>query len=150
MIGIAVVASELPVHLLSAVADRLHDRAGCLEARFDWFHAPALLPVKWDGALRLLRWGSRERRSPLPIGSSLTKSQVEGGVVAGLEDAVIPASFGLHHGTWFLIEAGIRAAVVPDARGGPVAYMLMEPSTNYYRNMTGQSKLMPVLVNQTI
>ena len=71
MIGIAVVASELPVHLLSAVADRLHDRAGCLEARFDWFQAPALLPVKWDGALRLLRWGSRERRSPLPIGSSL-------------------------------------------------------------------------------
>ena len=65
MIGIAVVASELPVHLLSEVADRLHDRAGCLEARFDWFHAPALLPVKWDGALRLL---------PLPIGSSLTKA----------------------------------------------------------------------------
>ena len=150
MIGIAVVASELPVHVLSEVTDRLHDRAGCLEVRFDWHHNPALLPVKWEGAFRLLRWGSRERRSPLPFGPSLTISQIEAGIVADLDDAVIPASLGLHHGTWFLIEEGIRAVVVPDARGGPVAYMLTEPSTNYYRNMSGQSKLMPVLVNQTI
>ena len=69
MIVIALVASELPVHLLSEITDRLHDRAGCLEARFDWYHDPALLPVKWDGSVRLLRWGCRGRRSPLPVGS---------------------------------------------------------------------------------
>lgn len=148
MIEIAVIASDLPVHLRSDVADRLHDRAGCLEARFSWHDRPPMLPVRWDGSLRLLPWGNHDRRSRLPVGAGLTRAQVEAGIVAGLEEAVIPASMGRESGTWFLIETGIRGVVVPG--NTPVVYVLFQPSTNYYRNMTGQSPLMPVLVNQTI
>jgi hypothetical protein len=40
--------------------------------------------------------------------------------------------------------------VLPDVPGGPVVYMLVRPSSNYYRNMTEQEPLMPVLVDQVI
>ena len=145
MTGIAIIASELPVSLLEPVKDRLHDRGGSLEVRFEWWHEPALLPVRWEGALRLLPWGCKSRRSRLPTGGFLTREQV--GAIARTDEAVIPANCGFHHGTWYLIEEGIRGVVLPEV---PLVYVLVEPSTNYYRNMTGQSKLMPVLVNQVI
>jgi hypothetical protein len=66
------------------------------------------------------------------------------------EPVVIPANLGQHRGTWFLIRIGVRGVVLPDVAGGPVAYMLVRPSTNYYRNMTEQEPLMPVLVKQII
>ena len=63
---------------------------------------------------------------------------------------MIPANYGFQRGTWFLIEEGVRGVLLPETAAGPVAYLLVEPSTNYYRNMTGQSPMMPVFVNQTI
>ena len=53
-------------------------------------------------------------------------------------------------GAWFLIASGVRGVVLPELPGGPAAYMLVRPSTNYYRNMTEQEPLMPVLVDQVI
>ena len=147
MTGIALIASEFPVSLLEPVIDRLHDRGGCPEVRFQSWHNPPLLPVRFDGALRLLQWGSHDRRSPLPHGGLLTRQQMEAGMLADVDEAVIPANYGYQHGVWFMIEEGVRGVVVPEAG---VVYVLMEPATNYYRNMTGQSALMPVLVNQVI
>ena len=147
MIGFAIIAAELPAALLEPVQKRLHDRCGCLEARFEWWHELAVLPVRWDGSLRLLQWGCKQRRSRLPHGGFLTRQQVEAGIVAGLDEVVIPANYGFHHGTWYLIEEGVRGVVIPEA---PLVYVLMDRSTNYYRNMTGQSPLMPMLVNQVI
>ena len=147
MTSIALIASELPVHLLSQVSDRIHDRFGQSEVRFAWWQDPALLPVRWDGALRLLQWGNKVRRSRLPHGGFLTLEQFEGGIVTGVEEAVIPASYGFHRGSWYLIEEGIRGIVVPEA---PLVYVLLEHASNYYRNMTGQSPWMPVFVNQVI
>src|SRR6185436_2637839 len=66
----------------------------------------------------------------------------------GPEEVVIPASMGRESGMWVLIETGLRGVVVPG--NTPVVYVLFQPATNYYRNKTGQSPLMPVLVNQTI
>src|SRR5207249_3848087 len=37
------------------------DRSGEKEVRFDWRANPTLLPVWWDGQLRLLRWGNKDR-----------------------------------------------------------------------------------------
>ena len=73
------------------------------------------------------------------------------GLIAGAhpDDVVIPASLGCQKGTWFLIAEGIRGVVIR-ARGGPVVYMLTEPASNYYRNMTEQSPTMPLFVNQVI
>ena len=133
-------------------AGRTYTREDRPELQFHWWQAPALLPVHWDGALRLLRWGSRDRRSPLPYGGWIAREQVRAGALAhaGPEEAVIPANLGHHKGTWFLVDEGIRAVVLTHAPGGPVAYMLTEPASNYYRNMTGQSPFMPVLVAQVV
>ena len=150
MTGLAMITSELPVHLLAEVDDRIHDRAGCTEVRFEWWHDPALLPVRWDGTLRIVSWGSKIRRSRLPQGSCLSEEQVVAGLLTCPEEVVIPANYGFHRGTWFLIEEGVRGVLLPETAVGPVVYLLVEPSTNYYRNMTGQSPMMPVFVNQTI
>jgi hypothetical protein len=150
--GIALPLSDLPTDLLDGLDGRRYRRGEREELQFHWWQAPAILPVRWDGALRLLRWGSRDRRSPLPFGSGLTRDQLASGTVASAcpEEGVIPATLGFHRGTWFLIEEGIHAVVLPEVPGGPVVYMLTEPSTNYYRNMTGQSPFMPVFVDQVI
>ena len=66
------------------------------------------------------------------------------------EEAVIPANLGYDRGTWFMISEGIQGVVIPEVPGGPVVYLLTEPSTNYSRNMAEQSPMMPVLVNQVI
>jgi hypothetical protein len=47
------------------------------------------------------------------------------------------------------VERGIRGLLVPDERGAAVVYMICEPSSPYYRNMTGSTR-MPVLIDQRI
>ncbi len=150
--GISLTVSELPASLADGLAAHRYSREGREEFQFHWWQVPALLPVRWDGSLRLLRWGSRERRSSLPYGGWISRDQIAAGVVAGTraDEAVIPANLGYHRGTWFVIDDGIRAIVLPELPGGPVVYMLTEPATNYYRNMTGQSPFMPVFVDQII
>jgi hypothetical protein len=62
----------------------------------------------------------------------------------------IPASYGLERrGVWYLVEQGIRGLLVPDERGFAVVYMICEPSSHYYRIMTGSPR-MPVLIDQRI
>jgi hypothetical protein len=150
--AIAIVASELPLALRRGLTDRVYVREGREEVQFHWWKEPALLPVQWGGNLRLVRWGSHARRSSLPYGGWIAREQLEAGIFGHTlcEEGIIPANMGRHRGTWFLIVEGIRAVVLPEFPGGPVAYMLMEPATNYYRNMTEQSPLMPVFVNQVI
>ena len=150
--GIALVTSELPAALRDGLGGHVYLREEQEELQFHWWHEPALLPVRWGGALRLVRWGSKVRRSPLPFGGWLSREQLDSGLLANArrEEGIIPANMGFNRGTWFLIIEGIHAVVLPEAPGGPVAYMLTEPSTNYYRNMTEQSPTMPAFVNQVI
>jgi hypothetical protein len=152
--GIALVLSEIPEALIDThgLAERVYDRGGQREVQFHWWQEPTVLPVRWDGRLQVLRWGSKSRRGRLPCGGCVSVDQFEAGALSGgrPEPVVVPANLGHHKGTWFLITAGIRGVVLPDVPGGPVVYLLVEPSTNYYRNMTEQSPLMPVLVDQVI
>lgn len=148
--GIALMVSELPSDLLVGLGNRTYMREGRPEVQFHWWQRPALLPVRWDGSLRLCRWGSNERRSRLPYGGWLSRDHVAAGILDRPETGVIPANLGFDKGTWFLITEGIQAVVLPGVPGGPVVYMLAEPASNYYRNMTEQSPMMPVFVNQVI
>lgn len=84
----------------------------------------------------------------LPQGSALTVDQLES--LGRCEEVVIPANYGFQRGTWFLIAEGVRGVLVPECPGGPVVYLLVEPASNYYRNMTGQSALMPLFINQVM
>src|SRR6266404_1843610 len=133
MTGIAVIPSELSASLVAKLAGRVHNRAGRDELQFHWWQDPCLLPVRWDGAVRLLTWGCKDRRARIPFGGWLDRGHVEAGALGHARP-----------------DEGVSAVVLPDAPGGHVAYMLTEPSTNYYRNMTGQSPTMPVLVDQVM
>jgi hypothetical protein len=151
--AIALALSELPVALAQRhrLSERVHRRESQAEYQFHWYQVPTLLPVRWDGKLELLSWGSKSRRGPLPYGGWVSLEQIAEGVLASAqpEEVVIPANLGHQKGTWFLISEGIRGIVI-ETRGGPVVYMLTEPASNYYRNMTEQSPTMPVFVNQVI
>ena len=152
--GIAIAAAELPTAFCEdpRLVGRLYRRGELDEVQFHWWQRPSLLPVRWSGALQLLPWGSRNRRGPLPYGGWIPRGDLAYGVLrnARAEDAVVPANLGFHRGTWFLIVEGIECIVVRDRALGPAVYMVTEPSTNYYRNMTEQEPMMPALVGQVI
>jgi len=149
--GIALPLSDLPVAVVQRhrLAERVYDREGRPEYQFHWWATPTMLPVRWDGKLDILPWGSKARRGPLPYGGWVSREHVADGSLRPVEAGVVPAVLGFHKGTWFLIAEGIKAVVVR-AVSGPVVYMLTAPASNYYRNMTEQSPRMPVFVNQTI
>ena len=65
------------------------------------------------------------------------------------EEVVIPANLGLQKGSWFVINEGIRGVAI-ETRGDRWSTCSREPASNYYRNMTEQSPMMPVFVNQVI
>jgi hypothetical protein len=152
--GIALPLCELPSDLLDtpAVAGRIYAREGRPEVQFHWWQTPTVLPVRWHGRLQLVRWGTKARRgTPLPFGGWVPEDRIAAGVLAAAapERVVIPAVLGHDAGTWFVITEGIHGVLVRD-RDGPAVYMLTRPATYYYRNMTEQTPMMPLFVNQVI
>jgi hypothetical protein len=149
--AIAISISELPVELVHRhrLAGRVYLREKLKEFRFHWWETPTILPVRRDGRLEILSWGSNVRRGPLPYGGWVSEEHVREGLFHCPEEVVIPANLGCQKGTWFLIVEGIRGIVI-ETRSGPIVYMLTEPASNYYRNMTEQSPTMPVFINQVI
>jgi hypothetical protein len=152
--GIAIAVSELPVAFSSdrRLADRIYQRETRAEVQFHWWQQPALMPVQWNGGMHLLPWGSKSRKSLLPYGGWIARDDLNSGIFQCVhaEDVLIPANMGFHRGTWFLIIEGIKGILIRDRVLGTVVYMLTEPSTNYYRNMTEQEPMMPALVGQVI
>ncbi|HEX4612625.1 MAG TPA: hypothetical protein VH092_30805 [Urbifossiella sp.] len=150
MTGFALTTPDLPATLLDGLTARVYRRAGVDEVQFHWWQEPTLLPVRWDGALRLHRWGSKDGRSRLPLGGWLSAEGV--GALTGTrrEEAVIPANLGQINGRWLLIDVGVTGVVLPDVRGGPVVYVLVQPASNYYRNLSGQEPMMPAFVGQVV
>lgn len=65
------------------------------------------------------------------------------------EPVVIPATMGLEGGVWYAIRQGVRGVLVRDEQGKPVAYVVCEPASHYYRVMT-KSERMPVLIGERI
>src|SRR5262245_42427307 len=153
--GVALPWSSLPTHFLAqaSVRRRRYRRAeGCPECRFLLSDRERLLPVLVEGELRLLPWGSRRGdRSWLPCTAWAWMDSIEKGMWAHLcpEPAVVPASYALDRGVWFHVTEGLKAIVVQGREDNPVAYLIVEPASHYYRVMT-RSRWMPSLVNQTI
>jgi hypothetical protein len=152
--GIALACSELPLGLIErhGLGRRVHGRNGEREVRFLYRDAERLLPVWHEGQLLLARWGCRRGESrALPCTGWAWLATVEAGGWAGFgaESVVIPATLGLENGVWFAVRQGVRGLLVHDEGGVPVAYMLCEPASHYYRVMT-RSERMPVLVGEHI
>jgi hypothetical protein len=150
--AVALPVSELPERVVNELADRVHDRGGEREVRFDWRSRPALLPVWWEGKLQVLKWGNRdrgERRLP-PTGWTWQES-VQAGKWVGVEPVPVevPAGYAYANGVWFKVKRGLRGLVVLTPAGEPVVYLLCEKSTRYYSVMT-RAEWMPVLIGEVI
>ena len=64
------------------------------------------------------------------------------------QEIEIPAIAGLQNGVWFRIRQGVRG-LLAEAGGIQAAYMMVEPSTYYYKIMT-RAERMPVLIGERI
>ncbi len=154
-VGVAIPWDDLPTWMLARpeLRRRRYRRGGARpECRFLFRDAERLLPVLLHGELRLLRWGARRgERCGLPCTGWTWRESVARGRWSGHapELAVVPASFALDGGVWFHVEQGVEAIVVDGPNGEPVAYLLVQPASHYYRVMT-RSRWMPCLVRQTI
>lgn len=61
----------------------------------------------------------------------------------------IPASRGHCGGIWFQIRTGIRGVLLKGPNKEKLVYMLVAPSTHYFKTMTSSAR-MPVLIKQVI
>lgn len=61
----------------------------------------------------------------------------------------IPALRGFSGGIWFQIRMGIRGVLIHGTNKELWVYMLIAPSTHYFKTMTGSAR-MPVLIKQVI
>ena len=153
--GVAIPWDDLPTHLLARpeVRRRRYRRGSARpEARFLSWEPDRVLPVLWQGQLRLLPWGARRGdKSGLPCTTLALRESVERGRWSAFvpELAMVPASFAFDAGVWFHVEHGVQALVACGQDERLAAYILVEPSSHYYRVMT-RSRWMPCLVGQII
>jgi hypothetical protein len=152
--AIALAYSELPLSLIEehGLEKRVHERGGEKEVRFYFQANPTFLPVWWNGQLRLVRWGNKDRAErKLPPTGWTWQETVEEGKWSELapEPVVIPATYGLTNGVWFRVKQGMRGLLVHDREGQPVVFMVCHPSTRYYQVMT-RSDWMPLLIDEVI
>jgi hypothetical protein len=150
--GIALAGCEIPTELAGhpGLPRRAYIRGKQDEFRFLYSDRRPCLPILRDGRLFLARWGNgrgRSRHLPRTGWTWLETVQQGGWRESGAIPVDIPATLGLERGRWYRIRQGIRGLLVPDERGLAVAYMLCEPSSHYYRVMTGSDR-MPVLIEQ--
>jgi hypothetical protein len=150
MDGLALPLSDLPLELIERydLSRFVHQRGGEHEVRFLRQVRDAVLPVRHEGLLRIVSWGSRSGR--LPRSGYTWLSTVESGewTVYEAQEIEIPATTGLQNGVWFRIRQGVRG-LLAEAGGAEAAYMIVEPSSYYYRIMT-RAERMPVLLGERI
>jgi hypothetical protein len=152
--AIALARSGLPIDLVERhkLERRIHDRGGEREIQFFYRDRAPRLPVWRDGRLQIVRWGNGRGSSKLLPRTGWTwQSSIDGGMWRNLDTVAvdIPATLGFEHGVWYVIHEGIRGLLVPDERGIAVVYMICEPSSHYYRIMTGSDR-MPIFIAQRI
>jgi hypothetical protein len=153
--GVAIPWDDLPTQLLARpeVRRRRYRRAGSRpEARFYSWEKDRLLPVLWEGQIRLMPWGARRGdKSGLPLTAWAMLSSVGRGMWGPFtpDEALVPAAFAFENGVWYPVTQGIRALVASGKNERLAAYLLVEPASHYYQNMT-RARFMPCLVGQVI
>jgi hypothetical protein len=152
--SIALAVSEVPSAVLHQpeIARRIVERGGLAEVRF-WVRDPKpILPVLFQGQFLLPRWGSDYRHgSPCPTTGWIWRKELDRIAAAGLEihPVMIPANAACENGIWYRVREGIEGALVYDALGQAMTYMLVDTASHYYQTMT-RSTREPILRGEVI
>ena len=150
--AVAVACSEFPLAFLEAhgLDTRVHLRGAVEEVRFPYQAADRVLPVWHMGELRIVRWGGRPGSALPDIGWTWQASVADGKWADWeLDEVVIAATSAYEGGIWFRTRQGIRGILLADEAGEPVVYIVIEPASHCYRNMTVAAH-MPVLIGDRI
>jgi hypothetical protein len=153
-VGISLAWSSFPTELIGrfGLSRLAFERGGEREILFLYRDRAPRLPVWRDGQLQVVRWGNGRGKSRfLPrTGWTWLETVEQGGWQGtGAIPVDIPATMGFERGRWYAIREGIRGLLVPDEKQRAVVYMLCEPSSHYYRVMTGSPR-MPVFIDERI
>jgi len=120
------------------------------ELRMNVRSPQAVLPIQDNGVNHLICWGNKTH-SRLPKTGFCKKESLESGRWRWLnpKPVKILAAFGQTNGVWYQVREGIHGILVYDDLGIPHCFMLTQPSTHYFKTMTGNER-MPALINQII
>lgn len=152
--GISLAYHLLPLELISrhGLEPRVVEGGGEREVQFLRWHNPAVLPLWYQGQLRLPRWGCRRGESrKLPPTAWTWRASLDAGRWKqwGAERVEIPATLVLEGKVWFTVREGLRGLLVRDEGGRPRVYVICQPVSHYYEVMT-RARWMPVLIGQQI
>lgn len=152
--GISLGWSYLPTELKKGLKlrRRVYHRDGRREVWFLYEDREPRLPIRRDGQLQVVRWGNgRGQSRHLPRTGWTWLATIEGGYWSptGAVPVEIAATFAYDRGVWIHVRQGIRGILVPDERGKAVCYMICEPASHYYQNMTRNDR-MPVFIGERI
>jgi hypothetical protein len=98
------------------------------------------------------RWDNRRGQSrclPRTCWTWLETVRAGGWGRVEAEEVEVPATAIYDGGVWVNVRRGVRGLLVPDERRLAVVYLVCEPATHYYRNMTG-CRRMQVLIGERI
>lgn len=120
------------------------------EVRIHFAKKDAFLPVLLNGQNQLIKWGNKENLK-IPRTGFCKIESYQAGKWQWLNPnpVTIIASSALVNGAWFQVKQGIQGLLLNSELGTQHCYMLTQPSTHYFRTMTGAER-MPVLVNQVL
>ena len=132
------------------VLQKYHLEVSGNEVRVYCTKKDSLLPVFLNGQNQLVKWGSKENLK-IPRTGFCKIESFDAGKWLWLHPlpVTIIASSALVNGVWFQVKQGIRGLFLTSERGTEHCYMLTQPSTHYFRTMTGAER-MPVLLNQIL
>lgn len=102
-------------------------------------NASNLLPVEWAGEVKVFPWKGFCTAEAIKKGEWQNRRP---------KLVKLPVSRGRSNGVYFSIRQGVYAIYIQGKSSGEL-YVLTQPSTHYYKTMTGASR-MPVLINQII
>jgi len=115
-------------------------RLGVFQSFF-WAKVP-VLPISYDGKVRLMDWGNREGEKDLPKSGWAKQESVEGGKWMYLKPAIVKilADRGYEKGKWFDIESGGLKGLLVDKNNHERVYMLTKPANEKYLKSTGHDR----------
>lgn len=127
----------------------LHLRSG-EEIRMNVNHPSAVLPIEHNGENHLIEWGNKTSNK-LPKTGYCKQESLKAGKWRWLEPQPIKilASFARTNGVWYQVREGIEGILIYDDLNIPHCFMLTQPSTHYFKIMTGNER-MPALINQVL